>query len=75
MKTMNSTDSQILTGAIELLAVKGQEQRISKLEADNKKLIGMINTISAILSHVADTSDPVVCRLLQGLDLSIGLFR
>lgn len=49
--------------------------RITKLEADNNKLIGMINTISAVLSQVSDKNDPLISKLLDGLDLAIGKFQ
>ena len=55
--------------------MKTDTDRISKLESDNKKLVGMINTISAVLSQVADKNDPLISKLLDGLDLAIGKFQ
>ncbi|WP_434686885.1 hypothetical protein [Pseudanabaena minima] len=55
--------------------MKTDTERLTKLESDNKKLIGMINTISAVLSQVSDKNDPLISKLLDGLDLAIGKFQ
>ena len=51
---MNSTDHQILSGAIELLNNKGLELRVQRLEMQNLRLLWLIRKASAALSELAE---------------------
>ena len=57
---MNSTDSQILMGAIELLSNRGLELRVQRLENQNLNLLWSIRTLLKIVNEIdcqADISD------------------
>ena len=54
---MNSTDSQILTGAIELLSNKGLELRVQRLELQNEYLKRALKVFFQIINEVECPTD------------------
>jgi hypothetical protein len=52
---MNSTDQQIVTGAIELLSNKGLEQRVQVLENVVLRLVWMLRDVSNFIDETNDS--------------------
>jgi hypothetical protein len=60
------TDSQILTGAIELLSNKGVERRVQRLESQNLRLLWMMRKVLSIVNEVDCEAD--ISHLIEDLE-------
>lgn len=63
---MNSTDSQILTGAIELLSNRGLELRVQRLENQNINLLFSLRKVLEIVNEVDCQAD--ISLLIEDLE-------
>ena len=63
---MNSTDSQILTGAIELLSNRGLELRVQRLENQNINLLFSLRKVLEIVNEVDCQAD--ISPLIEDLE-------
>jgi hypothetical protein len=58
------TDSQILTGAIELLSNKGLERRMYRAESLNLKLFSLLRKVCSVLESFDSTEIDIDTRTL-----------